>query len=69
MKILMIGDIFGTEGRRAVAEQIKKLKQLHKIDFVIANAENTTHGRGLSKKHFEQLKKSGIDFFTFGNHT
>lgn len=69
MKILFIGDIFGNSGRRAVSELVNKLKQEENIDFVIANAENTSNGKGVSKEHFELLSKSGIDFFTMGNHT
>lgn len=69
MKILFIGDIFGKSGRRAINIELPKIKNKYKIDLVIANAENTSHGRGLSSKHYQQLKSYGIDYFTFGNHT
>lgn len=69
MKILFIGDIFGHVGRRACQEMIPKLKEKYGIDYVIANAENTTNGKGLSLTHYEELSKAGIDFFTMGNHT
>ena len=69
MKILFIGDIFGHVGRRACHELIPKLKEKYQIDYVIANAENTTNGKGLSLTHYEELMQSGIDFFTMGNHT
>ncbi|WP_031489009.1 TIGR00282 family metallophosphoesterase [Ureaplasma canigenitalium] len=69
MKILMIGDIFSKQGRNAVAKELPKLRERYNLDFVIANAENTTHGRGLCLKHYEELKSAGIDCFTMGNHT
>jgi calcineurin-like phosphoesterase len=69
IKVLFIGDIFGKSGRRAITNELPKLKKEHGIDLVIANAENTSHGRGLSMKHYNQLCALGIDYFTFGNHT
>ena len=69
MKILFIGDIFGKTGRRAVKEVLPSLKIQKEIDFVIGNAENATHCRGLNLKHYNELMSCGIDFFTMGNHT
>jgi calcineurin-like phosphoesterase len=69
MKILFIGDIFGKSGRRAIQNELPKLIKNESIDFVIANAENTTHGRSLSVKHYQQLMNYGVNYFTFGNHT
>ncbi|WP_027124060.1 TIGR00282 family metallophosphoesterase [Mycoplasmoides pirum] len=69
MKILFFGDIFGKPGRDAIKKNIFQIKEEHKIDFTIANAENCTHGKGLSLDHYNYLVKLGIDFFTMGNHT
>ncbi len=66
MKILAIGDIFGRVGRSAVFEELEGLRE--NVDFIIANAENAAHGRGLSKPVYEELKSCGIDAFTTGNH-
>lgn len=66
MKILAIGDIFGRTGRDTVFEVLETMR--YDVDFIIANAENAAHGRGLSKPVYEELKKSGIDVFTMGNH-
>lgn len=66
MKILAIGDIFGRVGRDAVFEELETLR--YDVDFIIANAENAAHGKGLSKPVYEELKKAGIDVFTTGNH-
>ena len=69
MKILFIGDIVGKAGRKAVAENLPKLKKSLKIDLVIANAENATHGTAPSLKSYEELKESGVNFITLGDHS
>lgn len=68
MKILFIGDIFGKVGRRMVCQILPDLKKEKGIDLVIANAENSAHGRGTTPKILEQLQNCGVDFFTSGNH-
>jgi metallophosphoesterase (TIGR00282 family) len=69
MNILFIGDIVGRLGRQAVAKLLPKLKKKYKIDLVIANAENAAHGSGVTEKILKELKKSGIDAFTAGDHS
>ena len=68
MNILFIGDIFGRPGRNTVTHLLKSLREQHKIDFVIANAENIRHGKGVSESHLSEMQKAGVDFFTSGNH-
>lgn len=68
IRILFIGDIVGQLGRKTVANVLPTLKEERAIDFVIANGENATHGRGLNKRHYEQLIEFGIDVITLGNH-
>jgi 2',3'-cyclic-nucleotide 2'-phosphodiesterase len=68
MKILAIGDIFGSTGRRIIKDFLPKIKKDHEIDLVIANVENATHGKGISQKHYRELKSYGIDVMTSGNH-
>lgn len=68
MRILFIGDIVAKVGREAVRKLLPGLVEEHKIDVVIANGENATHGRGLTKKHYQQLKQMGVDVVTLGNH-
>lgn len=69
MRILFIGDVFAQTGQRAIKELLGKIKIEHKIDYTIANAENATKCRGLSKKDYQTLSDNGVDFFTMGNHT
>lgn len=68
MKILFIGDIVGKIGRRIVKEKINYFVEKYGIDFVIANGENATHGKGLIYNHYLELINSGIDCITLGNH-
>ncbi|MGI6714049.1 MAG: TIGR00282 family metallophosphoesterase [Bacilli bacterium] len=68
IKILFIGDIVARVGRRLVKKLLPDLIKKHQIDFVIANGENTTHGRGLTFHHYQELKQAGIDVITLGNH-
>ena len=69
MRILFIGDIVGKAGRLIVKEQLPELRQKRSIDFVIANGENTAHGKGITPKTARELFESGIDVLTGGNHT
>ena len=41
----------------------------YQIDFVIANVENATHGKGLNRKHYDFFTFEGVDCMTMGNHT
>ena len=68
MKILFIGDIVGKIGRRIVKEKIGYFVEKYNIDFVIANGENTTHGKGLIYNHYLELINAGVDVITLGNH-
>lgn len=69
MRILYIGDIVGTKGLEYLEKNLNKIKALHKINLVIANAENVTNGRGLNKEHYLRLMRLGIFALTMGNHT
>ena len=68
MKILMAGDIVGSPGRRAFAQVVARLKQAGRADFVVANAENSAGGKGLSGPVAEELFAAGADVITLGDH-
>lgn len=67
MNILYIGDIMGEQGMKAAAKVLPEIRKEHKLDLVIAQAENVTEGKGLSKEDFKRLRDMGIDFCTGGN--
>ena len=68
MKILFIGDIVGKSGRDIVSSLLFELKADNDIDLVIANGENSAHGKGITYKIYNQLLSVGIDYITMGNH-
>ncbi|NLL74822.1 MAG: TIGR00282 family metallophosphoesterase [Erysipelothrix sp.] len=69
MRILFIGDIVGASGRQIVVDHLAAIKEEHSIDFVIANGENSAHGKGITKKIYNQLIAAGIECITMGNHS
>ncbi len=68
MNILVIGDVVGRPGRKAISTFLSRIIKEYDITFTIANAENAAGGRGLSRKVMEELLNSGIDVLTMGNH-
>ena len=64
--ILFLGDIVGRPGRHGVARFIELAG--NKYDFVIANAENASHGYGLTEKNYNDLLGIGVHAMTSGNH-
>jgi len=66
--VLAIGDIIGRPGRRATRELLPELKQELGLDLVIANAENTAGGLGLTPATADELFATGVDVLTSGNH-
>jgi metallophosphoesterase (TIGR00282 family) len=67
VRVLFIGDVFGTPGLRVT----QRFLQGHRADYdvVVANGENAAGGFGLTRKHAEQLWGWGVDVITLGNHT
>ncbi len=68
MRILFIGDIFASYGRRIVADHLADIKSSQGIDLAIANAENSAGGFGITPSIVEELLELGIDVLTTGNH-
>lgn len=69
MNILIIGDIVGTPGLEMLRTHISKLKEQYRIDFTIANGENSADGMGITHKILKDLYAYGVDVVTMGNHT
>lgn len=69
IKIGLIGDIVGKNARSLIAKILPQIKQQYGIDFIVANAENASHGFGLSIAHAQFLMQSGINVLTGGNHS
>lgn len=68
MKLLFLGDIVGQSGRKGVENALHSLNEQYNFDLVIANGENAAHGKGITRKIYNQFMKMGIDVVTLGNH-
>ncbi|HET9174550.1 MAG TPA: TIGR00282 family metallophosphoesterase [Candidatus Saccharimonadales bacterium] len=69
MRILYIGDVMGEVGIEVVEQIVPRLRREKNLDFVVAQAENVSLGKGITPIDFARLKRSGVDFFTGGNHS
>ncbi|MFU8792484.1 MAG: TIGR00282 family metallophosphoesterase [Acholeplasmataceae bacterium] len=67
MKILFIGDIYGKPGIKILTDHIKSLQSNYKPNIIIANAENASYGRGITKAIYKELMSLGIACLTMGN--
>lgn len=67
-KFLFIGDIVGRPGREIVIERLPRLRSERGIDFVIADAENSAAGSGITASIAKELLSSGVDAITLGDH-
>jgi metallophosphoesterase (TIGR00282 family) len=68
MRVLILGDVVGRGGRRAIRDLVPSLLEREGIDLAIANAENAAGGIGVDLKSANELLSSGIDVLTSGNH-
>ena len=69
MKILYVGDIVGSPGRRAFTVISERLRTEHGLDAVVANGENSAAGRGPTPDIADSLIEAGADVLTLGDHT
>ena len=68
VRILFIGDIVGRPGRDLLKRGLTAVVNHHSIDVVIANAENSAAGFGITREIGDQLLEWGVDVMTSGNH-
>ena len=69
MKILILGDVMGISGRKALRKNLSKLLDENKINFAVINGENSSDdGKGITKEIAEEFFSLGIDVITSGNH-
>ena len=69
MKILILGDVMGISGRKALKKNLFNIIKKHKISFSIINGENAADdGKGITKEIAEEFFSEGIDVITSGNH-
>jgi metallophosphoesterase (TIGR00282 family) len=68
LKILFIGDVVGSPGRKIVGQVLPRLIRRWGLGLVICNAENAAGGSGLTIRCHEDLVEAGVDVFTLGDH-
>ena len=68
MRLLFLGDVVGRAGRKAVIEELPRLRARYKLDFVAINGENAAGGFGITEAILEELLAAGADVVTLGNH-
>jgi hypothetical protein len=68
MNVLLIGDVFGKGGRKVLRHVLPRIVDRESIDLTIANVENASRGLGVSRDAALELKKSGVQVMTSGNH-
>lgn len=69
IRILCVGDIVGATGRAMFNKHIARLRAEEQADIVMVNGENSANdGRGITPRVMEELKRSGADIVTSGNH-
>lgn len=68
MRVLLIGDVVGSPGRRTLTALLPALRQELAIDVIVANGENAAAGRGLTLKTAKEMFRAGVDIISSGNH-
>ncbi len=69
MKTLIIGDVFSSCGLDYLKLVYREIVENEQIDFTIVNAENVSHGNGITIRDYNEITELGIDAITMGNHT
>lgn len=69
MKIIFIGDIVGSPGRKMLEVHLPRLKEKYRPQLTIVNGENAAGGKGITEKIYKQLLHAGAQVITMGNHT
>ena len=68
IRILVVADVVGRPGRKALNLLLKSTLDDFGIDFCIANGENAAGGFGLTPNICEHMFELGVDVITSGNH-
>ena len=69
MRILFLGDIVGATGCSMLQNNLLRVKESKKIDFIIVNGENAAKsGVGITDDICKDFFNCGVDVITTGNH-
>src|ERR1700733_11970761 len=68
MRVLFIGDVVGSPGRKGLRETMPALRERHAPDLIVVNGENTAGGVGITERTANDLFGAGAGVITSGNH-
>ena len=69
MKILVLGDVMGLSGRKAIKQNLSEIIKENRINFTIINGENAADdGKGITDDIANEFFSLGCDVITSGNH-
>ena len=68
MRVLFIGDVVGSPGRRGLRETMPALREQHAPDLIVVNGENSAGGMGITERTANDIFAAGADVITSGNH-
>lgn len=68
IKVLMLGDVSGDPGKRALFLGLSSLVKITGASLVVVNGENASQGFGIECEDYYSFKQMGIDVITSGNH-
>ena len=69
MKLLFLGDVVGSPGRRIVKSELPRLKASLGFDAAVVNAENAAAGSGITAALAKEFFVAGAGAITLGDHT
>jgi metallophosphoesterase (TIGR00282 family) len=68
VRILFVGDLVGSIGRRTLIDCLPALRERYEPTFVVVNGENVAGGLGITPKVAVELFRHEVDAITLGNH-
>ena len=68
MRVLFIGDVVGSPGRKGLRETMPALREEHEPDLIVVNGENSAGGMGITERTANDLFDAGTGVITTGNH-
>jgi metallophosphoesterase (TIGR00282 family) len=68
MRVLFIGDVVGSPGRRGLRDAMPALRERHAPDLIVVNGENSAGGMGITERTANDIFGAGAGVITTGNH-
>jgi 2',3'-cyclic-nucleotide 2'-phosphodiesterase len=68
MRVLFIGDVVGSPGRRGLRDAMPALRAEHAPDLIVVNGENSAGGMGITERTANDIFATGAGVITTGNH-